>query len=154
MKDIHKNPSQLILALFISWIVTYGTVFAQPLCCGTITDSCRPVFSRFQFDETHSINCNTSTSLRRNPKLPAIAVSERLPKNVDAKSSCCANDPCDGFNLTAGYNKPLQHCPILQVKKVGSFYSTSGLQDLLNQQFQSVPLHPTSIYILTKSIIC
>jgi len=154
MKEIYKKPAQLILVLLISWIVTYGIVFAQPLCCGTITDSCIPAFSRIQFDATLNIKYRTSLSHRRSPKLPAIAVSNILPKDVDAKSSCCENEPCDGVCITTCYKSSAQQRHILQVKKVGSFHATYGLQNILNQKSQSMPLQLTSIYILTKSIIC
>lgn len=154
MKDIPKISAQIIFGLLISWIVTCGVVLAQPLCCVTITDSCIPTFNRIQGDATLNAKCKQSQLHRRSPDLPGIAVSEILPKDVNAQSSCCENLPCDGLSLTTRYNTPSQHYPILKVRKVGSFYSTYGLQKFLGPKFQSVPLQPTSIYILTQSIIC
>ena len=154
MKDIYKNPAQVIFGLLISWLVTYGIVFAQPLCCGAITDKCIPAFNRVQIDETLGIKCKASLSHRRNLTQLWIAASEMLPKDVDAKSGCCENEPCVGFNLTFYNHSSTQQCPILQVKKIDSFHATFGLQNLLNLKSQSIPLPTTSIYILTKSIIC
>jgi hypothetical protein len=74
--------------------------------------------------------------------------------DVGAKSSCCENEPCGVFNLTSCYNTSSQQCPIAQDKEFGSFHVANGLQNTLNLESQLIPLHPTSIYILTKSIIC
>ena len=154
MKEMYRKPAQLTLALIISWIVTYGIVFAKPLCCGATADRCIPAFNRIQVDATLITKCSASLSHRYNLTPPWTAASEILPKDANAGPSCCENDPCGGFNLTAWYYTPSQLCPIAQVKEFGSFHVANGLQNTLNIESQSVLLHPTSIYILTKSIIC
>lgn len=151
---MYTKSAQLTLALLISWIVTYGIVFAQPLCCLAITDRCIPAFNRIQTDAALSVKCRASLSCRRNLTQPWIAESEILPKDVDAKSNCCENEPCGVFNLTACYNTSSQRCPIAQNKEFGSLHVANGLQNTLDIESQLIPLHPTSIYILTKSIIC
>ena len=154
MKAIYTKPAQLTLAFFISWIVTYGIVFAQPLCCGAFADRCIPAFNRIQADATLSIKCSASLSDRRHPRLPWTAESEILPKDDDAESSCCENEPCGGVGLNTCYYTTSQQCPIAQVKEFCSFHVTNGLQSTLKVESQLILLYPTSIYILTKSIIC
>jgi hypothetical protein len=154
MSDMVKNLAKLLLALLISWIISFGIVFAQPLCCRTISDSCISASNRIQTDAALNIKCRSSVSHNRGATQLWIIVSELSPNNVSAKSSCCENEPCDGFDLTLCYNNSSQQGSVLRVKDFDSFHATNGLQNTLNQKSQSIPLHPTSIYILTRSIIC
>ena len=154
MKETYKKPAQLTLALLISWIVTYGMVFAQPLCCGTVTDSCIPAFNSTQFDADHSIKCRASLSHRCNPPVPAIVSSEILLADFDTDSNCCEKKPCDGFNQTKCFNSSSQQSPNLPVKKFGLVDAIDGFQNTLTQKSLSIPLRLIPIYILTKTIIC
>jgi hypothetical protein len=154
MNDICKNSAQIILTLLIFWLVSYGIVFSQSFCCSAISDNCIPAFNRIQTDTTLSVKCKASLSHTRSLTLLGTAESKILPKDVDAKSTCCESEPCDGFDLTTCYNNSSQQGSILRVKEFSSFHVTNGLQNTLNQKSQSIPPHPTSIYILTRSIIC
>ena len=154
MSDMVKYLAQIISALVISWIISYGIVFAQPFCCGTIPDRCISAFNRIKTDAKLSIICRASVSHNRGGTQPWVIASELSVNNVNAKSSCCENERCDGFDLTTCYNSSSLQGPILQVKEFGSFQVTNGLQNTVNKESKSIPLHPTSIYILNRSIIC
>ena len=154
MKEMYKIPTQLTLVLLILWIGAYGIVFAQPLCCGAFTNRCIPAFNRIQIDLTLSVICRASLSHRRNLTQQSIVASEILPTNFDADSSCCEIEPCDGFNQITCFNSSSQQFPSLLFKKVGSVHSICGFQNALNQKTKTAPHHLTSIYILTKSIVC
>lgn len=148
-----KNLAQIFLVLLISWIISYGIVFAQPFCCGTISDRCISTFKRIKTDATLSIKCRSSVSHNRVGTQPSIITSELSLNKVNAKSSCCENEACDGFNLTTCYNSPSVQSPILQVKELGLFHVSTGLQNTLTRDSQSIRLQPASIYILNRTII-
>ena len=148
-----KNLAQIFLVLLISWIISYGIVFAQPFCCGTISDRCISTFKRIKTDATLSIKCRSSVSHNRVGTQSSIITSELSPNKVKAKSICCENEPCDGISLTTCYNSSSPQGPILQVKELGSFHVTTGLQNNLTQESLSIQLQPTSIYILNRTII-
>ena len=148
-----KNLAQIFLALLIAWIISYGIVFAQPFCCGIISDRCISVSKRIKTDATLSIKCRASVSHNRGVTQPSTITSELSPKKVKAKSSCCETEPCDGFNLTPCYNYSSLQGPILQVKELGSFYVSTGFQNTLTRESLSIRLQPASIYILNRTII-
>ena len=154
MKEMYKKPAQLTLALIISWIVTFGIVFAQPLCCGTIIDRCLPAFKRTHIDDAHSIKCRASLSQRRNSQLYAIGSPVILQADYDDDVTCCEKQPCDGFNQTKCLNSSSQQSPNLPVKKFGLVDAIDGFQNTLTQKSLSIPLRLIPIYILTKTIIC
>ena len=154
MSDMVKNLTQVCIALLLTWIISYGGVFAQQLCCGTISDRCISVFNRINTDATLRIKCRASESHNRGRIQPCIISSELSPNKVNAKSSCCENEPCDRFNLTTCYNNSSPQAPVLRVKEFGSFHETNSPLNSLNQKSLPIPPHPASIYILTRSIIC
>lgn len=148
-----KNLAQIFLSLLIAWIISYGIVFAQPFCCGTISDRCISASKRIKTDATLSIKCRASVSHNRVGTQPSIITSELSPKKVNANSSCCENEPCNGFNLTTCYYSPSLQGPILQVKELGSFHVSTGFQNTLTRESLSIRLQPASIYILNRTII-
>jgi hypothetical protein len=154
MKEIFKKPAQLTLALLISWIVTYGIVFAQPLCCGTTIDRCLPAIKRTQTAPPLSIKCRAPLSQRRNPQLYAIGSPAILQPDFDDDVTCCKKESCDGINQTTYFNSSPAQNSILPVTRVGLVGAKNGFQNALNLKSQSRPLRLTSIYILTKSIVC
>lgn len=154
MKEIYKKPAQLTLTLIISGIMTFGIVFAQPLCWGTIIDCCLPAFIKTQSDNELSIKCSASLSNRRNTQLHAMVTPVILHTCYNGNVTCCENEPCDGFIKTNCFNSSPPQNPKLPVKKVGFVYANSCFNINLNKKSQPIPLHLTSIYILTKSIIC
>lgn len=154
MKEMYKKPAQLTLALLISWIVSFGIVFAQPLCCGTIIDRCFPAFKRTHIADALSIKCGASLSQRRNSQLHAIGSPVILQADYDDDVTCCEKQPCDGFNQTTCFNSSPAQNSILPVTRVGLVGANNGFQNALNLKSQSIPLRLTPIYILTKSIVC
>ena len=154
MKEMYKKPAQLTLALLISWIVTYGIVFAQPLFCGTIIDRCLPAFKRTQIDAALSIKCRASLSQRGNSQLYAIGSPVILQADYDDDVTCCEKKPCDGYNQTACFNSSPAQNSLFPVTRVGLVCANNGFQNALNVKSQSMPFRLKSIYILTKSIVC
>ena len=154
MSDMVKNLAQITMGLLISCIISYGFVIAHPLCSGTISDRCKSTLNKIKTDATPSIKCRASVSHNCERTQPSIIISKLSPNKVNAKTSCCEYEPCDGFHLTTCNNYSSQQPSIFRALEYDSFRKKKALKNSLNQQSPSIPRHPTSIYILTRTIIC
>lgn len=153
MKEIYKKTAQIGLALLISWIVSYGIVFAQPLCCGIIIDSCIPALKKTHLDATLKTKCGESLSHRPSLHLHAVVSPELLLADFGTDPNCCEKEMCAVFNQTVYSNTSSSKYPKLLAKWGNLIDFDSGFQNPLFQKTQSIPLRLTSIYILTKSMI-
>lgn len=154
MKGSINRVIQIGTMIVISCVVVYGFVYAQQICCSTITEVCIVASNRI------SVSCNINNSWRTSPshylnnQLLLGAVSNDFLSDCDAGNTCCQTDRCDNANQVIYCSLPsIQDCCPIQkdaiVSDSGSTPPATGKPYSLLTSLRAVP-----IYILTQSIIC
>jgi len=152
MKTILKITTQSSALILISWIVVYGSVYAQQACCNTIVDACIPTFNGIS-NYTSNNSCSTSPSHHRNHRLQPIHYSQNFLADCDSKNACCKTERYNRYNQGAYFNPSfLKYAYPLQ-KNVSSFDISDGKHRSFETYTLSAPLKAVPIYILTQSII-
>jgi len=152
MKISLKKIIQSSTLILISWIVVYGSVYAQQACCSTIVDACIPTFNRIS-NYTSNNSCRTSPSYHRNRRLQPIHYSDNFSADCDAKNSCCKTDRYNRYNQSTYFNPSFPKYAYPLQKNVSSFHAGDGKQRAFETYSLSTSLKAVPIYILTQSII-
>ncbi len=155
MKKLFNNIIQTITAILISWIVVYGIVYAQQVCCSTIVDARIPTSNRNSASYTIGNFCRTSPSHHHNNQLQSILCSKNFLADFDEGNTCCETNRCDSYNQATCFSLSFIQdlYPLLQ-KNVSSFDVSDGEQRAFETYSRSTLLKAVPIYILTQSIIC
>ena len=153
MKISLKKIIQSSTVILISWIVVYGIVYEQQVCCSTIVDVCIPSFNMISGSSAIDYSCRTSPSHHRNLRLQSIDYSENLPADCDAKNACCKTDRCDGYNQSTYFNPSFPKYAYPLQKNINSFDASDGERRAFEAYSLSTSQKAVPIYILTQSII-
>jgi len=151
MIKILKKITQSSTLILISWIIVYGSVYAQQACCSTIVDACIPTFNRISY--TNNNSCRTSPSHHRNRRLQSIHYSQNFLTYCDSKNACCKTDRYNRYNQSTYFNPSFPKYAYPLQKNVSSFHAGDGKHRAFETYTLSAPLKAVSIYILTQSII-
>jgi len=153
MKGLFNKIIQTSTATLISWIVVYGIVYAQQVCCNTIVDACIPTSNRISVSYTIGNFCRTSPSHHRNNQLQSNLFSKNFLTDFGEGNTCCETNRCDSYNQATYFSLSfIQDLSPLQ-KTLSSFNVISGAQTNFEPKSLSF-LKAVPIYILTQSIIC
>jgi len=152
MKNLLKKITQSSTVILISWIVVYGSLYAQQECCSSIVDACIPTFNRIS-NYTNNHSCRTSPLYHSNLKLQSIHCSEIFSTDCDSKNACCKTDRYNRYSRGTYFNPSFPEDAYPLQKNVSSFDVSDGKQRGFETYTLSAPLKAVSIYILTQSII-
>ena len=152
MIKLLKKTTQSSTLVLISWILVYGSVYAQQACCSTIVDACIPTFNRIS-NYTNNNSCRTSPSHHRNRRLQPIHHSQNFPADCDAKNACCKTDRCDRYNQGTYFNPSFPQDAYPLQKNLSSFHVSDGKQRAFETYSLSTSFKAVPIYILTQSFI-
>ena len=152
MNKILKKTTQSSTLILISWIVMYGSVYAQQACCSAMVDACIPAFSR-NSSYTNDNSCRTSPSHHRNRRLQPIHYSDNFQADCDSKNACCKTDRYNRYNQSTYFNPSFPKYAYPLQKNVSSFDVSDSEQRAFETYILSTLLKAVPIYILTQSII-
>jgi len=152
MKKLLKITTQSSTLILISWIVVYGSVYAQQACCNTIVDACIPTFNRIS-NYTNNNSFRTSPSHHRNRRLQPIHYSQNFLADCDSKNAYCKTERYNRYNQSTYFNPSFPKYAYPLQKNVSSFHAGDGKQRAFETYSLSTSLKAVPIYILTQSII-
>jgi hypothetical protein len=154
MKKMFNKIIQTGIAILISWIVVYGIVSAQQVCCSTIVDARIPTSNRFSVSNTIGNFCGTSPSHHCNNQLQANFCSKNFLADFGKGNTCCETNRCDSYKQATYFSLSFIQdlCPLQ--KTLSASNVISGVQTNFEPKSLSSSLKAVPIYILTQSIIC
>jgi len=154
MKESFNKISQTSTAILISWIIVYGIMYAQQVCCSTTVDACIPISNRILGSYAIANSCETSPSHHCNNQLQSNFCSKNFLSDFGEGNICCETNRCNSYNQAKYFSlSSIQNLYPLQ-KTLSSFTVSSGAQTNFEPKSLSPSLKAVPIYILTQSIIC
>lgn len=154
MKEPLNRIIQTSTAIFLTWVVVYGIVYAQQMCCSTIVGACIPPSNIIS---ASYINANSLTALPSHQQNRQLR-SNLCPKNITADfgsgNKCCETNQCVSHNQTTYLN--ISFIPDVFPLQKGARVFDAGVGGRPAVESCSPSISPTAvpIYILTQSIIC
>jgi hypothetical protein len=153
MRELFKKIIQTGIAILISWIVVYGIVSAQQVCCSTVVDARIPTSNIFSVSNTIVNFCGTSPSHHRNNQLQANFCAKNFLADFGKGNTCCETNRCDSYKQATHFSLSFIQdlCPLQ--KTLSASNVISGPHNFEPKNLSS-SLKAVPIYILTQSIIC
>ncbi len=151
MIKLLKKTTQSSTLVLISWILVYGSVYAQQACCSAMVDACIPTFNRIS-NYINKNSCRTLPSHHRNRRLQPIHCFENFPVDYYVKTACCETNRFDRYNQGAYFNPSFPKYAYPPQKNLSSFDISNGEKRAFETYTLSTPLKVVPIYILTQSI--
>ena len=154
MKKSLKKIIQVSSAIFITWIVVYGIVYAELVSCSTIVENCIATSDRVLVGNTNGNFWTSSSSHQRKNQLRSNFCSKNILAGCGSENTCCERDRCVNYNQANYFNLTyIKYFYPLQ-KDVSSFGAVNDGQTAFEPYYLSISLKAVPIYILTQSIIC
>jgi hypothetical protein len=152
MKGIINKFASTSIVFLVAWVVAYGTVHAQPVCCTAIIDRSQPASKGIVGRALFSLPC-TPTHRFNVPQLNGYSSAETSIQ-YDTGVACCETNACDDSNQ-AVFVVPLSHRPPSWIDTTpGYVYTASDQTNPFATLRTTIPLQTIPIYILKSTYLC
>ena len=155
MKDIINKLSSASIVLMISWIIAYGTGFAQTSCCMAAIDRCQTNSKEIGGKTRCGLPCipsllSTTVRIDGYPATELSIVSNQKHENA----VCCDTDSCFDTEQTVYIQHSNPEAPRLAGIEAGYEVTPIGPHPLLAVQKEAAVFQSVPIFIQKNAFLC
>lgn len=153
MKGIINKFAFASIVFLAAWVVAYGTVHAQPVCCVATVVRCQPASKGMMIGKTlFSLPCTPSHRFNT-PQLNDYSSADTSIQ-YDTGVACCEANSCDDTNQ-AVYAVPSSPKPTSWLLTTPSYNTTAANEaNPFVTVKTTIPLQTIPIYILKSTYLC